>query len=236
MNNSDQSKETVSANVISGNAQRYKREFWSEENLKFIEPHFRLEKAARIVNRIALGKECDLLDVGCGPATLQHFINANVRYHGIDIAIHDTAAPNLIELDFLDSPIAFGGKQFDIILAQGVFEYVGTLQSQKLSEIGDLLTERGKFVVSYWNFGHVNKHVYEAFSNVQPLNEFRSSLARHFVIDKSFPVSHNWHHHGPGRRFVKAAQRHVNFNIPLISPALAVEYFFVCSSRTAERV
>lgn len=48
-----------------GNEQVYKRDFWSKENLKFAQPHFRLEKAARIVNKVAQGKECDLLDVGC---------------------------------------------------------------------------------------------------------------------------------------------------------------------------
>ena len=52
---------------IDGNArQYYKRDFWGKENLKFIEPHFRLEKSARIIDNIARGRDCDLLDVGCG--------------------------------------------------------------------------------------------------------------------------------------------------------------------------
>ena len=85
---------------IGGNArQYYKRDFWGKENLKFVEPHFRLEKAARIINNTARGRECDLLDVGCGPATLKRLLGENVHYHGIDIAIHDPA-PNLSRRTF----------------------------------------------------------------------------------------------------------------------------------------
>ena len=35
----------------------YKRDFWSRENLNYAQPHFRLEKAARVVNRMAGGKQ-----------------------------------------------------------------------------------------------------------------------------------------------------------------------------------
>ena len=74
---------------------------------------------------MAQGKTYDLLDVGCGPATLMHLLDQNISYHGIDIAIHEPA-PNLIEADFLENPISFHGRKFDIVLAQGIFEYVGT--------------------------------------------------------------------------------------------------------------
>src|SRR6266536_2610247 len=40
-----------------------------------------------------------------------------VRYHGIDIAIQEPAS-NLIETDIIEAPIAFGGKTFDVIVAQ----------------------------------------------------------------------------------------------------------------------
>ena len=49
----------------------YKRDFWAEENLKYSQPHFRLEKAARIINRIARDREISLLDIGCGPRQLR---------------------------------------------------------------------------------------------------------------------------------------------------------------------
>lgn len=212
----------------------YKRDFWRVENLNFVQPHFRLEKFARIVNKITQEKECDLLDVGCGPATLMYLLERNIHYYGIDIAIHHPA-PNLIETDILDAPIKFGSRKFDVILAQGIFEYVGSFQSQKFAEIKELLKDNGTFIVSYWNFSHRNTNIYEPFNNIQSIDDFRKDLARYFDITKSFPASHNWRHNMPGRRFVKAAQMHINMNAPVISPILAVEYLFICSAHRGER-
>jgi SAM-dependent methyltransferase len=211
-----------------GSEKFYKRDFWIGENLKYAEPHFRLEKSARIVNRIAQGRECDLLDVGCGPATLMRLLHENIHYYGIDLAIHNSA-PNLIETDFLANPIQFGDRQFDIILAQGVFEYVGSFQSQKFSEIKGLLNADGTFIVSYVNFDHLNRALYKPYNNVQSFDDFRKSLERFFCIDRVLPTSHHWHHHEPNRRFVKRIHMHINMNIPFITPLFAVEYFFICS-------
>lgn len=218
---------------LSERASVYKRDFWQEENLKFDEPWYRLEKSARIISRLAAGRECTLLDVGCGPAALMRLLPANIHYYGIDIAIHDPA-PNLIEADLVESEIAFDGKRFDLITALGVFEYIGPSQSRKFSEIAGILNPGGKFIVTYTNFGHRKKRVYEAFSNVQPLDSFRRDLRRYFDVDKSFPASHNWKHSQPDRELVKAANMQVSFNIPLVSRALAVDYFFICSPRRPE--
>jgi SAM-dependent methyltransferase len=206
----------------------YKREFWAEENLKYALPHFRLTKAARIVNRLARRKECDLLDVGCGPAALACLLNKNIEYYGIDIAIHNPAS-NLLQADFLAAPIQFGEKQFDIVVAQGVFEYIGKFQSRKLIEIKQILRERGTFIVSYVNFDHLHRYVYPPYSNVQSFDEFRHSLAQVFHIDQCVPTSHQWHHREPEREFTKAIQMRININIPLLSRLFAVEYFFICS-------
>ena len=208
----------------------HKRGFWSQENLKYSQPHYRLEKSARIINRLARGRRCTLLDVGCGPATLMSALGPNIQYHGIDIAIHDPA-PNLIEADFLETPIRFGDKRFDFVIAQGVFEYVGSFQAQKFAEIARTLNRAGVFIVSYVNFGHRATNIYFPYSNVQPLNDFRQSLAQYFEIRRFFPTSHNWNHSEPRRNLVKAGNMHINLNVPVISRVLAVEYFFICSSR-----
>jgi hypothetical protein len=92
----------------------YKKDFWSKENLKYSRSHYRLEKSARIINKIARGRRCKLLDVGCGGAALRSLLRPNIEYYGIDIAIHDQA-PNLIEADFLEAPIPFADKRFDIV-------------------------------------------------------------------------------------------------------------------------
>jgi cyclopropane fatty-acyl-phospholipid synthase-like methyltransferase len=230
MDNPPGGTETVPGDGSSITGPRYEKDFWSEANRKFAQAHFRLEKAARMANAIARGQECDLIDIGCGPGTLGRLLDRNIHYYGIDIAIHDPA-PNLIEADLVKNPVRFRDKSFDIVVAQGVFEYMGSVQSEKFAEISRLLTRDGTFIVSYWNFGHRNKQVYEAFSNVQPLGEFRDTLARHFTVKRSFPVGHNWQHREPGRKPVMAAQMHLNLNIPFISPVLAVEYFFICSRR-----
>ena len=212
--------------------QLYKREFWNQENLKFSQPWYRLEKTQHLINKLAGGKDCTLLDVGCGPAALMRLLPLNIHYYGIDIAIHDPA-PNLLEADILESEVKFDDMQFDLIVAQGVFEYVGEFQAQKLSEIAALLNENGRFVVTYTNFGHRNKYIYAPFSNVQPLDNFRRDLARYFKVDRYFPVSHNWKHGHPSRKLIRAVNMPINFNIPIISPVLAVEYYFICSPRVS---
>jgi SAM-dependent methyltransferase len=211
-------------------AEQYKRDFWVKENRKHVPAHYRLQKSARVINAIAGREDRDLLDVGCGPATLMRLVRPNIHYYGIDIAIHDPA-PNLIETDILKKPIRFNGRSFDIVAALGVFEYMGANQEQKFSEIAQLLAEQGRFVLTYTNFGHRDKRIFEAFSNVQPLEDFRQSLARHFTIDKCFPTSYNWHGGQPVRATAKSANMHVKANIPLVGTRLAVEYFFICSRR-----
>ncbi len=206
----------------------YKRDFWIKENLNYVKPHFRLEKSARIVNRIAQGRELDLLDVGCGPATLRHLLDNNVNYHGIDIAIHDPA-PYLVQTDFLETPIAFRDKQFDIVLAQGVFEYIGSHQEQKFSEIKRLLRKNGKFVLSYVNFDHFSKAIYSVYNNVQSFADFKESLASFFHIERVVPTSHRWRNNEPTHRLAKTIHMHMNVDIPFISRLFAIEYFFVCS-------
>jgi SAM-dependent methyltransferase len=206
----------------------YKKDFWSKENLNYSRPHYRLEKSARIVNKLARGKKSTLLDVGCGPAALMPLLRSNIQYYGIDIAIH-APAPNLIEADLLSVPIQFDNKRFDIVIAQGFFEYAGAFQAQKFAEISGLLNDGGIFIVSYVNFGHRNKAIYWPYSNVQTLGDFRESLTQHFEIKRSFPTSHNWNHSEPRRKIIKAVNMYTNINVPFISPVLGVEYFFICS-------
>jgi SAM-dependent methyltransferase len=208
----------------------YGRDFWSKENLKFSQPHYRMKKALRIIKNVARGQECDLLDIGCGPATLMRLLPPTIRYHGIDIAIKEPA-PNLIDADILRGPIAFADKKFDIIIAQGVFEYLPDVQSQKFSEIAQILRPGGTFIVTYWNYAHRNPKVYHAHTNVQPFQDFRCDLEQYFRTDRYFPASHNWYHGSPSGWFNRALNMRINANVPLVSPLLGVEYFVLCSRR-----
>lgn len=211
-----------------GEVKYYKRDFWETENLKLDRPHFRLRKVARVISKLARDRECDLLDVGCGTAALGRLMPSNVHYHGIDIAIQDPA-PNLLEVDIIESPIGFGDKKFDLVVGQGIFEYVGEHQTRKFAEIAAVLKKHGKFVVTYQNFHHRHMSIYWPYSNVQQPEDFRRDLSKFFEIERSFPTSHNWNHSQPNRTFMKVTQAHLNVNVPFISPLLAVEYLYICS-------
>jgi SAM-dependent methyltransferase len=206
----------------------FKRDFWAVENLNYSKPHFRMEKAAGLLNRIAGEKQSDLLDDGCGPAALKPLLSKNIRYCGIDIAIHESRA-DLMQVDFVEHRIGFGQKKFDLIIAQGVFEYIGKVQEQKFSEIVGLLRPAGTFLVSYVNFNHVNCLRYAPYNNMMPFDEFRHSLERFFKIRRIVPTSHNWRHQEPDRKPWKMLQMHLNQRVPLLSRRLAVENFFICS-------
>ena len=200
----------------------YQREFWAKENLNYARPHHRLEKSARIINKLARGEKRDLLDVGCGPATLRRLLDSNIHYHGLDIAIQDPA-PNLLQANLLETPIGFDNKQFDIIVAQGFFEYIGEHQDQKLAEISNILSNDGMLMLSYTNFAHRGRNIHWPFNNIQTMGEFRRSVAQHFRIRRFIPTAHNWNHTEPTRKLIKAANMHFDVSIPLVSPALAVE-------------
>jgi cyclopropane fatty-acyl-phospholipid synthase-like methyltransferase len=209
----------------------YKKDFWRTENLNYARPHLRMEKVARLANKIAGGAERSLLDVGCGPAALRHLLRPNIDYHGIDIAIQEPA-PGLIEADLIESPISFGGQRFDIVVAQGFFEYTGSHQAEKFAEIAALLNEGGTFIASYVNFAHRNPEVYWPYSNVRPFADFRSGIEEHFQVRKCYPTSYNWNHWEPSQKLVRAANMMINVNVPGIAPVLGVQYLLVCSART----
>jgi SAM-dependent methyltransferase len=224
-------EETAGREVNSSKiAEAHKRDFWIKENRKHIPLHFRLRKCARIVNAVAQGRRCDVLDVGCGPATLMSLLDKNISYYGIDLAIQKPA-PNLRETDILKEPVAFGDMSFDVVVAQGLFEYMADRQSQKFNEIAQILRENGTFVVSYTNFSHSDARLFKAFSNVRTVQSFQQDLERYFRVERRFPGSHNWHGGQPTRRVIVAANKYVSFNIPFLSPKLAVDYFFVCRPR-----
>jgi SAM-dependent methyltransferase len=207
------------------------RDFWSQENRKYSSPHYRLDKCARLVNTLAGSRDCDLLDVGCGPATLMRCLRRNIHYFGIDIALPEPL-PNLLEADVLKNQIQFHDQKFDIVVAQGLFEYMGEYQDEKLAEISQILMPNGRFVTSYVNFGHRSSNVYSMYNNVRPLNQFRRSLEKCFTVERCFPTSHNWRHDEPSRKIGQLLNMHLNVNVPYVTSKLAVEYFFVCRQPT----
>lgn len=214
--------------MLHENRKIYKRGFWIKENLAFTRPHFRLEKLARIVNSIAGNRSCNLLDVGCGPATLAKLLNKNINYFGIDIAIHEPA-PNLLELDILDNEIKFEDKKFDIVVASGVFEYLSDSQRQKFSEIQKILKDGGKFVVTYINLKHFSPNELPTLNNLMPIKNFKHDLREYFHIVRFFACSHDRKGSPSTRKLIRSMQMNLNVYIPLISPLLTLDYFIICT-------
>ena len=207
-----------------------KRDFWIEENLTYAKPMFRTRRLARMVAEFSKGEPCDLLDLGCGPAALRPLIGPNINYHGIDIAIHEPA-PYLREVDFAKNVISYDDKRFRIVVAMGVFEYMGRFQAQKFEEISRILEPNGKFIMSYVNFHHYRKIVYPMYNNVQSIQEMRRSLQQTFTVEQCYPECHHWRHKQLGKNSLPALQMKLKCSIPLFSRLFAVEYFFVCSRR-----
>jgi SAM-dependent methyltransferase len=182
------------------------------------------------VNRLAGGNQCSLLDVGCGPAALRGLLDRNICYYGVDLAIHNRA-DYLLEADIVQGKVSFDNKRFDFVVAMGFFEYAGQRQNEKFEEIKDILEDDGKFIMSYVNFGHYRRRIWPNYNNVQSIAELQQALGRVFTVERCFPASHHWRQKQPGRNSLRGIQMHINFNLPIISPKLAVEYLFVCSRK-----
>jgi SAM-dependent methyltransferase len=206
------------------------KEFWTDEHRHFVDPHFRLRKSARLINKMASDRPCTLLDVGCARAALHPLLRPTIDYFGIDIAIAQPAA-NLKEIDLLDNPIDFDGRRFDFVVAQGLFEYLEGVQEDKFHEIAKILSPTGHFIVTYENFDHRRPSIYRAYSNVQNPAAFQRSLEREFVVDRRVATSLNWTHSQPVRPLVRWVNMPLWPPLPMLTGKLAVEYFFVCSAR-----
>lgn len=204
------------------------RDYWIVENAQYAEASFRLKKCAAFINKMAGIRPCTLLDVGCGPAALRPLLLQNIDYCGIDIAIRQPA-PYLREFDIAQEPIAFEDGRFDFVTALGFFEYMGQKEGVKFLEIRKVLKEDGKFILSYINFGHFRRRVWPNYNNIQSVAEIKKALREYYRVDTYFPASHHWRQKQPGKYSMRPLQMLVNFNIPILSPMLAVEYFFICS-------
>ncbi len=207
-----------------------RKDFWDQEHQKFVEPHFRLVKSARLINKLAPSDRCTLLDVGCARAALKGLLKPNIEYFGIDAAIREPAS-YLLEADILERPIEFDERRFDFVIAQGLFEYLGAVQDEKFREIADILNPSGRFILTYENFAHRRPSIYWAYTNVQAPAAFRASLEQEFIVERQWPTSLNWQHSQPVRPLTKALNMVITRPIPVVTPKLAVEYFFVCSNK-----
>lgn len=202
------------------------RGYWIEENLRYKHVYFRTVKIAHIINRLSRGKQCDLLDIGCGPETLSTLLEPNINYFGIDIAIH-SPKQNLIELDIVHNPIEFREKSFDFVVAAGLFEYLGDQYEKKYSEIQRLLKPGGKFIVTYMNMKHCTKPYFPTWNYITSIERFKADLRKYFHVYHSFP---SYYSNQPGDltgSMIRKLQLHLNVNIPLLADKYGVNYIYI---------
>ena len=165
-----------------------RREYWLKRAEFYKQPYFRVRKCAKIANAVSRRRNCDLLDVGCGPATLSRLLDNNISYYGLALVIHEPA-PNLRETDLRENEIAYESKKFDIIIAAGFFE---------------LLKRDGTFITTFTNFRHVRIVIEPGYSNIKSIEEFKRDLSSFFVVERCFPSSHNWSSTEPTLRLLNA--------------------------------
>lgn len=206
------------------------RDYWIVENAQYAEPSFRLKKCAALINKVAGTRPCSVLDVGCGPGALRPLLSTNVKYYGIDLAIHNPA-PFFRETDIAHEKICFDNMHFDFVTAMGFFEYMGDQQETKLQEIRDILTPDGTFIMSYINFGHFRRKIWPNYNNVRSITEMKRCLNEVFQVNRCFPASHHWRQKQPGKYSLSSLQMRINSQIPILSRQFAVEYFFMCSRK-----
>lgn len=206
----------------------YKRDYWSQESLRYSQAHYRLLKCANIINAISQKKSCDLLDVGCGPAILSEFLDKNINYYGIDGFISEPR-PNLIQKDLTEHEIEFENKSFDIICAFGFFEYMDNLQRRKLYEINRILKPKGRFMTSFLNFQHRHPLLNPVYNNMISIEGFLTDLRTLFHVNEMYPTSYNWIGSEPRRDWLKRIQLPLKLNIPFFNNVLGVQFIFICS-------
>jgi SAM-dependent methyltransferase len=208
----------------------FSRDYWIQENLAYSHVYFRTEKIASIANALAKGERCDLLDIGCGPCTLATLLHKNINYFGIDIAIHDPK-PYLVEADIVNNAIVWRDKSFDLIVAAGVFEYLGSLEKNKFAEINALLKPNGKFIVTYSNIQHRVKPLYPTWNNVKSIDDFKLNLEACYQVERYFPAYYSMSDRDLTNSTMRKLQLHLNCNVPFIDKLLGVNFIFVCSKK-----
>lgn len=207
----------------------YTKQYWIKENYKYKNVHFRLERVANIINAKSK-RSADLLDIGCGTATLSTILREDINYFGIDIAPHSNE-PNIRELDIANSVIQFDERKFDVIVVSGLFEYLGEKHVEKMKEISNILKDRGIFIVTFSNMEHIKKPNYPSWNNFDSISVFKGNLEKHFQVMNYFPAYHNIKYTEITNGIGKKLAHKINFNIPTISNRWGIDFIFICTKK-----
>lgn len=129
---------------------------WNDRARAFSSPHPRLRLIAGMV-AILPGDPLTLLDLGCGPATLETLLPSHIRYFGADVAgevvPHATAPERLEVADLNTGEEPFPGRRFDVVVASGIFEYIRD-PAAFMALLRRKVAPDGHLVLSYLNRQH----------------------------------------------------------------------------------
>ena len=106
----------------------------------------------------------------------------------------------------------------------------GNFQAEKFAEIATLLNDNGTFIVSYVNFDHRDGR----YTDLTVTYNLSTTFVRASGTTSRYAASFRPLITGIIGSLAgdsEGANMYININIPFIRQALAVEYFFICSSR-----
>jgi SAM-dependent methyltransferase len=130
--------------------------YWNQHARRFSAPHPRLVRIGELVMSLPVTPR-DTLDVGCGPGALKQLLPSSIEYFGIDIApdliaeMHDPTHFQTVDLNL--ELQCFRGRQFDLIVCSGIFEYM-TRPSLFVRFLVSRLRAGGHLVLTYANRHH----------------------------------------------------------------------------------
>jgi len=138
-----------------------KATYWAAETQKYSQTHLRIKRIASEINRLPI-KKGSVLDLGCGPATLNNLIDhKRFCYYGIDVFDQKISNGSYQRFDLEKGNWSrFPYRQkFEIVVLSGVIEYLS------LNRVRDILrqiresfiAEDGFIILTYTNFDHYSR-------------------------------------------------------------------------------
>jgi SAM-dependent methyltransferase len=206
---------------------------WSKDVANYDLPHHRLRTIARLINDL---KPHSLVDLGCAKGTLRNFIDSGI-YAGCDfIEPQGTNDFRFIRCDFNREKLPNEIKGVEMIVASGLLEYIDDLPAF-LSQLNDLLSEKGSFIATYFNMNHFSRlwktkmgmqvRIHPDWKGMHSLSELKTMLTENgFRIKTIVPLSHSISASKPASGTLDEEVKIDSFHF--YSALFAHQFIFVC--------
>jgi O-methyltransferase len=138
-----------------------KAAYWVVEAQKYSQTHLRIKRVANEINQLPL-KNGSVLDLGCGPATLNNLIDyKRFHYYGVDVFDQHISNGIYKKFDFENgdwSEFPYQQK-FEIVVLSGLIEYLSLDRIKNLLDQirENLIAKNGYIILTYTNFDHYSR-------------------------------------------------------------------------------